>query len=132
MSIKRKAALTTLSLNILLTVLKFVLYGFCGSLAVLAEAWHSFSDIATSLLVYIAVRGRKKPDSDSRTRPLSLEQIVSLGIGLLLVVVAVFLMVKFFSAVALPVRNPLIAGLVFILFSLRVKISAFIHPCFTF
>ena len=60
MSVKTKAALTTLSLNVLLTALKFLLFFFSGSLAVLAEAWHSFSDIATSFLVLLAVHREEK------------------------------------------------------------------------
>jgi len=54
--IREKAASISTALNVTLTVAKFVLYGATGSLAILAEAWHSFSDIATSALTYLAVR----------------------------------------------------------------------------
>ena len=56
MDIREKAASISTVLNVTLTVAKFVLYGATGSLAILAEAWHSFSDIATSALTYLAVR----------------------------------------------------------------------------
>lgn len=144
MDIKVKAALTTLALNILLTVLKFVLFIFSGSLAVLAEAWHSFSDIATSFMVFLALhqgnRSKAKAEAkkskvvesttetskehvepeqvDSGKKSVTFEQIVSLGIGLCLLVVAILLIAKAFSAPGIPVKNPLIAGLIFIGFSL--------------
>ncbi|MBN1342365.1 MAG: protease modulator HflK family protein [Phycisphaerae bacterium] len=56
MDVREKAASISTALNVSLTVLKFVLYGATGSLAILAEAWHSSSDIATSALTYLAVR----------------------------------------------------------------------------
>ena len=48
MDIRTRTALVTLVLNTILTVLKFIAFAFTGSLAILAEAWHSFGDIATS------------------------------------------------------------------------------------
>ncbi len=132
MNIKKKAALTALSLNILLTGLKFVLYSFSGSLAVLMEAWHSFSDIGTSFMLFLAVRKSDEPGAGgpgettvttpkkgiARLKGITFEQIVSIGIGVLLLIVAISLMVKFFTAIAAPVRSPLIAGLIFIGFSI--------------
>ena len=130
MNLKEKAALTTLGLNTLLTVLKFILYGMSGSLAVLAEAWHSFPDIATSITVYIAVRrsdkARTEPgEGEEETKPrwrlpegLTLEHVVSAGIGLLLCVVAFFLFRKFFFSTPQIVRNPLVVGLIFLGLSL--------------
>ncbi|MFH1998168.1 MAG: SPFH domain-containing protein [Planctomycetota bacterium] len=138
MDIKEKTALTTLGLNTLLTILKFVLFIFSGSLAVLAEAWHSFSDIATSFMVFVAIHqgSKAKPgphetqnrdaeegaSTEASAQPrkprVSFEQIVALGIGLSLLVIAVMLMAKTFSSTGLPVKNPLLAGLIFIGFSL--------------
>ena len=37
-----KTAMIVLGVNIVLTVMKFVVYRLSDSLAVLAEAWHSF------------------------------------------------------------------------------------------
>ena len=59
---KEKTAFISTGLNLILTILKFTLYFFTGSMAILAEAWHSFSDIATSLMVYFAVR--EKPEKE--------------------------------------------------------------------
>lgn len=115
--IKEKTALITLSLNVLLTFFKFLLFLFSGSLAVLAEAWHSFTDIATSFMVYLAVRRDRRKQEDDKSRVTG-EQIASMVIGLLLLVVAILLIGKFLSAVAAPVSNPLVTGLIFIVFSL--------------
>ena len=54
--LKVKTAAAATAMNTILTAIKFLLYLFSGSMAILAEAWHSFSDIATSLLVFIAIR----------------------------------------------------------------------------
>ncbi len=117
----RTAAVTT-ALNTLLTVLKFILYGMSGSLAVLAEAWHSFSDIGTSLMVFVAVRrsGRSEPGNEGSAAPGigRFELLIALGIGLLLSVVGISLLVKFFSAGQAEVQKPLVSGLVFLVFSL--------------
>ncbi len=56
MDTREKTASIAISLNVLLTGLKFGLYSLTGSLAILAEAWHSFSDIATSGMTWLAVR----------------------------------------------------------------------------
>lgn len=53
---REKTASIAIGLNVLLTGLKFALYAVTGSLAILAEAWHSFSDIATSGMTWLAVR----------------------------------------------------------------------------
>lgn len=50
-----KAASISLLVIALITGLKFVLYYISGSIAVLSEAWHSFSDIATTLLVLVSI-----------------------------------------------------------------------------
>ena len=65
MTTREKTAGISTGLNLGLTTAKFILYYFTGSMAILAEAWHSFSDIGTSLLVYLAVRFQKKEDKKS-------------------------------------------------------------------
>ena len=52
---KKKAAIISIALNVLLTFFKFVIYAFSGSIVILAEAWHSFSDIVTSFAIYFAI-----------------------------------------------------------------------------
>ena len=55
MQVRTRTALVTLVLNTVLTALKFVAFAFTGSLAILAEAWHSFGDIATSAAALLSV-----------------------------------------------------------------------------
>jgi membrane protease subunit HflK len=50
-----KGALVALSIIVSLTVTKFILYAVSGSIAVFSEAWHSFADIATTLLVLVSI-----------------------------------------------------------------------------
>jgi len=133
MDIKTRTAALSTGMNALLTCIKFAVYYASGSLAILAEAWHSFTDIATSLLVLIAVArgGRKRRGAGAAGAsaggeawgrradpPGKLELAVSLAIGLLLGTVSVLLLRRFFVARAATVENALPSGLLFILFSL--------------
>jgi modulator of FtsH protease HflK len=73
MHVRARAALVTLLLNVLLTALKFAAFGLTGSLAILAEAWHSFGDIATSAMALLSVRRqarrREPPEEPDPSTP---------------------------------------------------------------
>ena len=56
MSVKEKASLLTIFVALVFTILKFVVFFISGSIAVLSEAWHSFGDIFTSLMVFLSLR----------------------------------------------------------------------------
>lgn len=73
MHVRTRTALVTLLLNIVLTVLKFIAFALTGSLAILAEAWHSFGDIATSATALLSVRhqARLSERSEDATPPAS-------------------------------------------------------------
>ena len=122
MNPRKKAAAVSTCLNILLTLLKFLLFFFTGSLAILAEAWHSFSDIGTSMLVFLAVlkepEKSEEGDEPAEGRASLAERIIAMAIGVFLSVVAVVLIVQFFRVDPVPVRNPLLAGCIFLGFSL--------------
>jgi len=49
-------ALISSLVNLILTVIKFFLAAWSGSIALLAEAWHSLSDIFSSFMVFTAIR----------------------------------------------------------------------------
>ncbi|MFH1904346.1 MAG: FtsH protease activity modulator HflK [bacterium] len=49
-------ALISSFVNLVLTVIKFCLAIYTGSIALLAEAWHSLSDIFSSFMVFAAIR----------------------------------------------------------------------------
>jgi HflK protein len=55
MTTKTKAAAISLGIIVGITAVKFIFYFLSGSIAVLSEAWHSFSDIATTSLVLISI-----------------------------------------------------------------------------
>ena len=122
-----KTALIVLCANIVLTVMKFVVFRLSGSLAVLAEAWHSFTDIATSLLVFAAIlipgiRKNKTAapagDADAVKPAGALEIGVSMLIGLLLLGVSCLVFKKVMVSQAVVLRNPLLCGVIFIVFSI--------------
>jgi len=118
MNITLKTALITTSLNISLTILKFVLFAITGSQAILAEAWHSFTDIATSaMVVYALFQPKKYADTQNQARIKDREMIVSLIIGMILLLLSVTLMVQVFKGETAEINNAVIAGIVFILFS---------------
>ncbi|HOO76556.1 MAG TPA: cation diffusion facilitator family transporter [bacterium] len=118
---KKTAALSTL-FNVVLTVLKFAIYFLTGSLAVLAEAWHSLSDIVTSLLVLFSLGSGPAPEGPEGRRRgwsrLPLEARISFVIGLFILAAAVMVVKKIVGSSAASVTYPLISGLFFILFAL--------------
>jgi len=122
-----KTAVIVLGVNIVLTVMKFVVFWLSGSLAVLAEAWHSFTDIATSVLVSAAILipgARKDTPADSAddaggVKPVSTLEIgVSVLIGVLLIGVSCLVFKKVMTSQAIIIRNPLLSGIIFIVFSI--------------
>jgi modulator of FtsH protease HflK len=70
MNVRSRTALVTLLLNTVLTVLKFVAFAFTGSLAILAEAWHSFGDIATSAAALLSVRRQAHLEQTAELAPM--------------------------------------------------------------
>ncbi|MBN2372623.1 protease modulator HflK family protein [bacterium] len=115
MNTKEKTAFISTALNVGLTSAKFILYYFTGSIAILAEACHSFSDIATSLIVYLAVHFQKNRKECSRD--ITLEHFVSLGIGIFLFIVSISLLYKVFTSPDLILQGTIISGVLFFLFS---------------
>ncbi|THB77146.1 MAG: hypothetical protein D6B25_07715 [Desulfobulbaceae bacterium] len=134
-----KAASIALGLIILLTLLKFFLYWLSGSVAVFSEAWHSFSDICTTLLVLISIfRQQKKqaqkhavpavsdeeearsrrPNFIIRTytwmRTINSELKIALLIGTVLLFASLAIIWKTWSTEAVEINAPLITGLIFI------------------
>ncbi|OPX37937.1 MAG: hypothetical protein B1H12_03755 [Desulfobacteraceae bacterium 4484_190.2] len=129
-NLKTKTAALSTVMNILLTGIKFLVYFFSGSMVILAEAWHSLTDIITSLLVFITIRRSKKKHKEDDGENLgtskestryfvgTMELLVSLGIGLLLMTVAVTLIINLIRIEPRPVKNSLSSGLLFLIFSL--------------
>ncbi|KPJ66291.1 MAG: hypothetical protein AMJ43_08520 [Coxiella sp. DG_40] len=122
MTTRKKAALISIILNVLLTGLKFIAFAFTGSLAILAEAWHSFSDITTSVLVFISIRERRASpaapeESGDESKSIPLEYQISFLIGLLMFFVSALLIWKTVTGSAPVIENSLLSGIIFIIFA---------------
>jgi membrane protease subunit HflK len=143
--IRVRTALISTGLNVLLTAFKFLLFTLTGSLAILAEAWHSCADVGTSLLVLLTVhRGPRAPEEDrepergapgdgddsgeptTESAPAWLrrwasrvngEQWAALGIGVFLSVVALGLLYKVLLSQRAPIERPLLSGVLFLCFA---------------
>lgn len=84
---KSSAALISVGINVFLALLKALLAIFSGSLALLADAYHSGSDIFVSLLVFLGVKIPKR-DTTTPSRRASIENIVSVVISLFILYAA--------------------------------------------
>ena len=62
MNVKEKTTVISIILKVIFTVFKFIAYYFTGSMAIFAEACHSFTDIITSVFVYLSVKKRSYPE----------------------------------------------------------------------
>jgi hypothetical protein len=60
------AALVAIGTNLILTIFKFLLASLTRSLALLAEAFHSFSDIGSSFMVFLVLRAERVNDLAAR------------------------------------------------------------------
>ena len=118
MNITVKTAIMTTSLNISLTILKFILFAITGSQAILAEAWHSFTDIATSaMVVYALFQPKKNSDSENQDRVKDREMIVSIIIGIILLLLSITLIVQVIKGETASIDNAVMAGIFFIILS---------------
>ena len=135
-----RTSFIAISVTLGLTVLKFIFYYISGSIAVLSEAWHSGSDITTSVLVLFALWRSstiKKRAQDQREiknaeteNPHAIRQFfnnifgkdievtISLLIGIFLSFVSISLIVKVFSSKIIIIEKPLITGIIFLFLSL--------------
>lgn len=84
-----RAAFLSLSLNIVLFALKFAASVVSGSVALMADAWHTLSDSLTSIVVIVGLKvSSRPPDERHEFGHGRAEVIASLVIGVLLAVVA--------------------------------------------
>ncbi|NLA74790.1 MAG: protease modulator HflK family protein, partial [Deltaproteobacteria bacterium] len=132
--------LIAISITLGLTILKFIFYYLSGSIAVLSEAWHSFSDITTSVLVLFALwrstsiaRQREaQPEHETFDDPgknrfrrflrstfgENIEITTSIIIGIILVSISATLIIKIFTVKAILIQKPLLTGIIFLTLSL--------------
>ncbi|MBN1355832.1 protease modulator HflK family protein [bacterium] len=120
---KEKTIIIVAAGDLLSTVIKFVLATVTGSLSLLADAWHSLGDLATSLTVLIslfldrreAARKIEEPDKPVIIRRAGWELRATAVIGILLIIVAAGVLKKTISGTGLAgIRAPGIAALIVI------------------
>jgi len=136
-----KAGWVAFAIIVVLTASKFALYAISGSMAVLSEAWHSFSDIATTLLVLVSIyrqerKSRRQAEGDAGrlgadstalaaranllkrlyrwVRAINTELKISVVIGLVLLFAALSILWRAATAEPVAVKLPLTTGLIFI------------------
>lgn len=131
-----KAASISLVVIALITGLKFILYYCSSSIAVLSEAWHSFSDIATTLLVLLSIlRQRSKNAEKAMNTPVlssvedrevhrrriierfaqvDTELKVAGAISLVLLSVSFLILKRAVFAEPVTVEMPLLTGIIFV------------------
>ncbi len=87
----------TILLNIIITISQIVGGIFSGSLALLSDAMHNFSDVLALLIAYIANRLAARPNSESKTFGYKRAEILAaLFNASVLIGIAIFLIVESF------------------------------------
>jgi membrane protease subunit HflK len=118
-----KAALVAVATNLLLTAAKFVLATFTASLALLAEAFHSFADIGSSLVVFLALRA-ERANAEGRSARLARilgrnpQRVVAIFIGMFLLGVAVSMFRKVLEPNEIVVAYPVPAAIIMLVLAL--------------
>ena len=131
MTKQEKAALVSIATDSVLTLVKFLLAWVTASVALLAEAYHSFADILSSTMVLMALRADRRDRRDvlQAQRPLqegkaasasgsrffapgNWENKAAIGIGVLLIFAALNIFSKVSQSDTIDVRYPLFAAIV--------------------
>jgi len=123
MTKQEKTALFATATNFTLTVVKFFLASLSGSLALLADAYHSFADIGSSFLVYWAMRQDRlvlvpghTPTQTLKTRLFregAWEAKAALGIGIALLIAGLNILSRVRGSVPITLRYSLPVAIAF-------------------
>lgn len=86
----QRVAIVGMSINVVLTMFKALVGVLSGSTAVIADAFHSASDIAASAIVYVGVRlAGTPPDDTHHYGHAKLESVAAKIVSLILVITAI-------------------------------------------
>ncbi|MBI5458740.1 cation diffusion facilitator family transporter [Methanobacterium sp.] len=98
--------------NLFLAIIKGVVGVLSGSIALIADSVHSFSDIFASLAVYIGLRfSRRKPDEKFPYGYYKFETLASLVISVIIIITGFDIIVESLNGISTPktIEIPLIA-----------------------
>lgn len=107
-----KAALYSSLINLLLAIIKAIIGVLSGSIALIADSIHSFSDIVASAVVYIGLKlSRRKPDEKFLYGYYKVESFASLIISVLIIVTGIEIALESYKAFLNPnvIEIPLIS-----------------------
>lgn len=107
-----KAALYSSLTNLLLAIVKGIVGMLSGSIALIADSVHSFSDIVASIAVFIGLRlSQRKPDEMFPYGYYKIESFVSLVVSIIIIITGVEIVLESFNAFTNPVaiEMPLIS-----------------------
>jgi cation diffusion facilitator family transporter len=98
-----KAAIYSSLTNLLLAIVKGIIGIFSGSIALIADSIHSFSDIVASLAVFIGIRlSQRKPDEMFPYGYYKIESLASLIISVIIIVTGIGIAIESFNAFLNP------------------------------
>ncbi len=105
----RRSTWVSVWVNLLLTGVQFVVGVFAQSQALIADAIHSLSDLVSDGIVLVANKhSAKAPDADHPYGHLRFETAATLGIGLLLLIVAAGMLWRSFERLQAPDLIPVV------------------------
>ncbi len=116
-SLSEKASKISIILVVSVTLGKFIAYLFSNSLTVYSEAWHGFSDLFTTILIFIAIKLSTNSTEGKGLNSKKSEISVAFFIGLILVYISTSIMYGAIFYKARVITYPLATGITFILFS---------------
>ncbi|GAA4815140.1 cation transporter [Marinicella pacifica] len=111
--------------NFIVLILKTVVGFATGSLAILSDAVHSLTDVMNNVVIWMVMRvASKPPDYDHPYGHRKFETIAVFALASLLVVLAVELIIRAFSAEAeVPITEPWALGLMALVLFLNITVT---------
>lgn len=95
---KEKAILLTIVVNIVLIILRFSLAGISGSIGLEANAWHSFSDVFVSSVVFLGLVIERLGAKKLKKAVMKIEPILAIFVSLFMFYMAVEILTDIFSS----------------------------------
>ena len=113
-----------ISVNVLLSVVKFLVGTFTGSVAVTADAANNLSDAGGSIISLISIRLAQKPvDRDHPFGHGRMEYLGALGVGVLILLMGVELLLSGVDSILHPIRPAFgWVPLILMIFSILMKV----------